>query len=192
MNVSYRESSIIKRFSSFINITLHSKVCRDCNSKSTDRSARFCRICASDDLTREIHKKNKGESSMIYPSIELNAAHRATICPVCSNENPSGNYCQICASYLVNKCTGMSDNEILHDKSNDDLPLWHKYISECGALLEGDARYCSECNSTSTFYALGYLPHWQEEINTVNESYQLQAVPDKGAPIDISDEDLPF
>jgi Zn-dependent peptidase ImmA (M78 family)/RNA polymerase subunit RPABC4/transcription elongation factor Spt4 len=181
MNLIDSDSSIIKRFSSFINQFSGSKICLKCSTEVTKQDSNFCRICSNEELNRTMIKKEK--TPMIYNSIQLDALHRAVVCPTCANQKPTGDHCQICGSYLVNKCTGMTVDETL----TVDYSFWYDYSSRCNKLLGGDARYCSDCGSASTYLALGFLEHWRNMPNEENGQISLQAVPD-----DISDEDLPL
>jgi hypothetical protein len=78
---------------------------------------------------------------MRYAKITFNDKGKASVCPICNNENTDieGDYCQICGAFLRNECT------------NDN----------CKCELPGDSRYCSLCGSESTFYKDGLLKDWR-------------------------------
>lgn len=121
---------------------------------------------------------------MIYPSIQLDENHRAVECPKCKNENIIGDYCQICGSYLVNKCTGFTN-----EPGNRYEGSWHELNSGCGKLLSGESRFCIECGSTSTFYESGLLSDWETEQKILAEE-EIAASSDTTS--DIDEDDLPF
>ncbi len=111
------------------------KKCTICNSYfPNDIGYEHCPICGNWGLMVTF---NLGEHKMTYNKIELNEYHKAIECPVCGNaERTAGDYCHICGKYIVNKC---------NDEHN------------CGRLLPGDARYCYDCGTESTFLLLEYL-----------------------------------
>lgn len=121
------------------------------NIKSTDN---YCKYCG--------HKKlieKRGVSKVIYNEIEVDKNSKAIKCPICGNENvlEDGEYCQICGTLIINRCTN-TDNYLDHQDN-------------CGKLLTGDARYCNYCGSKSTFLENGILQVWpNKDENGFNES----------------------
>lgn len=162
----------LSRFRSFINQVSNSLWCRNCNYTFSIANANYCPICGNSRLEKN-YSYLKGGTTMIYYGIELDENHRAKKCPVCENEIIVGDYCQICGTYLVNRCTGFRDEPF-----NRYQGPWHiDFEDSCGQYLSGEARFCHVCGSTSTFYESGLLKGWKEEIES---------------NIDISEEDLPF
>ena len=88
-------------------------------------------------------------------------------CPVCHNEdtNIDGNYCQICGSYIINKCPNQNCD-------NYDV-------------LPSNARYCPICGESSTFYNANILKVWDYK-EYKNNSDGFMNIPDG------IDEELPF
>lgn len=131
------------------------RICHMCGNKPNADDS-FCSICGNNIFVL-------GDDEMIYKSIDLNELHKAAICPVCGNEetNITGDYCQICGSYIRNKCTN------------------------CNLDLEGNARYCTNCGSQSTFYTKNLLTDWQTEYNDSNE-------PNYDVNFTLADEEMPF
>ncbi|KIV57537.1 hypothetical protein TS65_09985 [Aneurinibacillus migulanus] len=141
-------------FKDFILEHRYGMKCLECNYYFVLKTVKFCPVCGTEDLTKE-----KGSNTMIYSQVELNELHTAIQCPRCGNENILGDYCQICGSYLVNMCTGFSEEGVGEPYQGH----WHELDNGCGELLSGDARFCTKCGSTSTFYELGILKNWKDE-----------------------------
>ncbi|QQE76529.1 ImmA/IrrE family metallo-endopeptidase [Brevibacillus composti] len=189
---------IVTAFSNYIYREKNKKNCLKCNGTFVSKDAIYCPICGDDQIIKGI-----GEI-MKYSGIEIDEIHRAIECPKCQNENVIGDYCQICGSYLVNKCTGFSDN----GRFNRYQGPWHiDFEDSCGKYLDGDARFCTQCGSTSTFYEAGLLKSWEtlkieqvhcemaDEAAAAGAEFDPFADPFDGSnkkPLNISDEDLPF
>lgn len=158
--ISKTDLIILNQFKQFFN----RHTCTLCNYTSYIKNIQFCPICGECTF-------NKEESTMLYKSIDLNELNKAKICPICENEytNIEGEFCQICGTNIVNKCT------------NDF----------CEELLTGEARYCSLCGSESTFYKNDLLSSWQG-INP-KEIYKLDSSDSLSSPVPvIEDNGLPF
>lgn len=98
---------------------------------------------------------------MMYSGIKLNENFRPYGCPTCKTENfMQGNYCHICGLYMYNKCTGLypGESDYYEQKIN-----WHSHTKGCNIALPGDARFCTQCGSTSTFSEDNLLPDWNTE-----------------------------
>lgn len=163
----------IKLFKNFIRKKLHSYICNDCSHTFIKEEPNFCTFCGGTNF-------EKGDyEPMLYRSIELTESHHAKVCPTCSNENITGDYCQICGIYLLNRCTGYEPGQTEYNYSNSRI-FWHSDNNGCGELLSGDARFCSHCGSTSTFYEEGILAAYDVD------STKTQTV------LIGDDEDLPF
>lgn len=121
------------------------RVCRKCLSHVPLRFTKFCEVCGS--ALSSAYKK-KGDM-MHYLGIELDGNSRAIECPICQNEDISGDgdYCIICGNSLLNRCSENFSNPINSPCDNS-------------APLPGNARYCPYCGSKSTFLASGVLPEW--------------------------------
>ena len=181
MGIVYtNRSKVADVFSDFIFKTKNTHYCISCQKSFVYESPNFCPLCGLNNLIRTLG----GEMNMIYPSIQLDENHRAVECPKCKNENIIGDYCQICGSYLVNKCTGFTD-----EPGNRYEGSWHELNSGCGKLLSGESRFCIECGSTSTFYESGLLSDWETEQKILAEE-EIAASSDTTS--DIDEDDLPF
>jgi IrrE N-terminal-like domain len=176
-------------FTNFITRYKYGKTCTQCLHFFIEKDAYFCPICGNSNLL-------KGEGgNMIYSTIELNEKNMPHQCPRCKNEIIIGDYCQVCGVYLVNKCTGLSEGE------SDLYPFritWHTHEKGCGIPLDGQARFCHICGSTSTYYEVGLLNYWKDEKNMIEQQeYLFEDLNEKqlvtaGGVVEISDEDLPF
>jgi Zn-dependent peptidase ImmA (M78 family)/rRNA maturation endonuclease Nob1 len=151
--------NIANLFMTFIDKVRFGVTCVVCNCFFSYKGANYCPNCGSN----ELHTLFKGdEIKMKYRVIELDEFNRAAECPRCKNEIIQGDYCQICGSYLLNKCTGLSKGEsyeIQYDIT------WHDFDRGCGEYLEGDARFCIKCGSTSTYNESGLLESWEDELH---------------------------
>lgn len=180
--------------------------CGECGNSIT-KKVDYCPICGSnkiltvwdpcpnnDDIwelgTIEDIINFEGSKKMFYRGVEVDENSKVLKCPVCGNEEvEEGDYCKICKTYLVNKCT------------NDVYPGRSAYDGEiCAELLDGNARYCPYCGSESTFFRDKLLKAWQECTDN-DESVEdvLQPVDDDiFQPVDdnifqpIEDIDIPF
>lgn len=143
--------------------------CRDCKSFeiNIDSKLIFCGICGSGNLEVvnrnnyfQFHETDEQEvkffprgddNEMNYRVLELDSEGRlAQPCPKCGNEHPTGNFCSVCGSGIINKCTG-------HREENDgNLTIFEP----CELPLKGYERYCPDCGSNSTFLDNGFLPAW--------------------------------
>lgn len=101
----------------------------------------YCPICGN-------NKFEPGDENMIYHKLETHDNGKLKICPICNNEETEceGEYCQICGTPLVNKCS-TNDNE---------LP----FNDNCVQILPSNARYCPLCRSKSKFLKIGILKEW--------------------------------
>lgn len=140
--VNKYDKIILHCFKNFIN----KRVCCTCNNMIFNRNANFCPICGD-------NKLYWGNDNMIYSSIDVNNISKAIICPICGNEKTEieGEYCQICGTNIVNKCT----NE------------------ECNELLDGDSRFCPKCGSTSVFLKENILTTWDGKKFEVEDDFDM-------------------
>ncbi|MBD7912335.1 MULTISPECIES: hypothetical protein [Clostridium] len=90
---------------------------------------------------------------MKYDRIIINDIGKASVCPICNNEDTDikGDYCQICGAFLRNKCTNL----------------------DCDIELSGDSRYCSICGAESTFHKGGLLKDWTDSKDKFTTSTPL-------------------
>ena len=109
---------------------------------------------------------------MRYPAIKLNENGKALVCPHCENEELTpGDFCIICGSDIINRCA------ISPDRNVPSVSL-----KSCGAVLQGNARYCSHCGNESAFYQKGWLPDWRSE--NVRKAIRNAST---GAVVDLAD-----
>jgi YgiT-type zinc finger domain-containing protein len=159
------KSRTTKIFEKFINNQKYSNFCNNCNHSFSSLNAKFCPICGSNNLIKgDVKEKVKYKSDYT-----LDENSRAITCPVCHNEEiTDGEYCKICGTYLINKCTNVIED------------AWGNQIDGCGKLAESNARYCIYCGSETTFYKNNLLCDYknydidQENLNllwndTINE-----------------------
>jgi Zn-dependent peptidase ImmA (M78 family) len=175
---------IFELLQNFIKKVTLGVTCSNCRCFFCIEDANYCPVCGGNDL----HIFFKGDDfDMKYPVIEMDYMDRSVECPNCKNEEIIDDYCHICGSYLVNKCTGLYPGE----SEEYSRIQWHDFTRGCGNILVGNARFCSKCGSASTFYETGILKHWNQPSQELNEN-RLQLVSSNGKNIDISDDDLPF
>lgn len=138
MGISYNcETKTTKLFNNFITNHKFLNSCLNCNYSFNSLNAKFCPICGSNNLIKgDLKEKMKYKCDY-----NLDANGRITKCPICHNEEIiDGEYCKICGTYLINKCTNFIEDE------------WGYQINGCGKLAESNARYCIYCGNETTFY----------------------------------------
>lgn len=147
----------------------YKKKCITCGYSTIAKSINFCPICGKKTL-------KWGEGKMKYTKIETYDNEKVKKCPVCDNEETDieGDFCQICATLLVNKC----------DDRNCDI---HDEWQPCGQILPSNARFCPKCGTPSTFLRDKILKSWnfKEESAPVGDIFM-------NIPDGVEDEGLPF
>lgn len=148
MGISYDcESKTTKLFKKFIDNHKYLNSCTNCSYSFTSLNASFCPICGCNTLIKG-GLKNKMKYNCSY---NLDSNSRITECPICHNEEiTDGEYCKICGTYLINKCTNYIEDE------------WGNQIEGCGKLAEANARYCIYCGGETTFYRNNLLCNFNE------------------------------
>jgi Predicted Zn peptidase len=145
--------------------------CSNCKSLelNINEELKYCSICGSSDLKKvrsnryfQFHETDEQEvkffprgdnNEMNYRILKLDSEGRlAQPCPKCENEHPIGNFCSVCGSEIINKCTGQRERESGFVTTSDP----------CTTPLKGHERYCPECGSHSTFLNNGLLPAWDD------------------------------
>ncbi|WP_285122098.1 ImmA/IrrE family metallo-endopeptidase [Lactococcus petauri] len=143
--------------------------CNHCRSLeiNIENKLNYCPICGSENLKIipksryfQFHETEEqlikfyayGENNeMNYKILKLDSEGRlAEPCPKCGNEAPDKNYCSVCGSEIINKCTG----------EYEELSGFITMKKPCFTPLRGHDRYCPECGSQSTFLKNGLLPSW--------------------------------
>ncbi|TXK25997.1 ImmA/IrrE family metallo-endopeptidase [Bacillus amyloliquefaciens] len=164
--ISYsRNHPSLQLFKNYIWHKKNTYWCSNCSYTFIKENPNFCYICGNSNITQ-------GEGyTMIYSRIELTESHRAMKCPKCLNELAKGNYCHICGVYLINRCTGFEPGEVEYNY-NSSRVYWHLHENGCGELLDGDARFCPQCGSTSTFFEDGILKNWDIEKKEQEEALE--------------------
>lgn len=134
MDYKYIDNKTEIKLLEFWRNSIYKKRCFTCDYGFNSKDSLYCPICGNKNLVL-------GDGYMKYTFIDLNEKNKAKICPICENENTNieGDYCQVCGSYIKNKC------------------------NSCNSDLIGDSRFCSKCGSVSTFFENSYLPPWSEE-----------------------------
>lgn len=172
---------------------LYKKYCLNCGYGVISKEYTYCPICGQE--------LQWGDGSMKYnDGYKLDENGRAVICPVCGNkeigEDPDEQYCIICGTYLVNKCT--------HDYDEINNFTGEIIKPACGKIAPGNARFCPYCGSPTTFNKNNLLKPWQiakEEIEekeikekgiiNINE-YQDKSESDDFEGFTPLDSELPF
>ncbi|MCI8486349.1 MAG: ImmA/IrrE family metallo-endopeptidase [Clostridia bacterium] len=158
MGISYfSESKTTEIFKDFINSYKNLKSCIKCNYNLVDTNANYCPICGSN-----IFVKGETKNNMKYIcNYNIDENSRLTQCPICNNEEIiDGEYCKICGTYLVNKCTNYIEDE------------WGNQLSGCGRLVDANARYCIHCGCETTFYKNKLLCDYKDYKEPTSEIYQ--------------------
>ncbi|HJV46598.1 MAG TPA: ImmA/IrrE family metallo-endopeptidase [Bacillota bacterium] len=185
--IRYSQNWVTDLFSKYIYDYKFRFWCFQCNHSYSHKHAKYCPICGGHTLVKELGDK------MLYSGYKLDENFRAIQCPRCDNEKIIGDHCHICGTYLINKCTGFRPEQMYQEYFGP----WHiKFEHSCGEILDGDARYCLKCGSTSTFLEAGLLIHWQNEkseIKTAIEEFAQNKPKGRNSfALEITDDDLPF
>lgn len=111
--------------------------CKICGAGIIQRYGKYCPICGN----KNTLQWGDGDK-MKYPLIETHQNGKVKECPICKNEetNIEGDFCQICGSYIINRC------------QNEDCPN--------AEVLPSNARFCPICGYSSTFFNSGFLKPW--------------------------------
>lgn len=151
---------------------IYKRKCKNCGAGLIQRYGKHCPICG---------EKNTLEwgdgDNMKYPLLDTYENGKLKECPICHNEETSieGEFCQICGTYLVNKC--------IYDGCSNTYSL------------PSNARYCPMCGYASSFLNNSFLKAWDYKEYT-NNSDGFMTIPDKQPeklPWDDGiDEELPF
>lgn len=141
---------------------IYKRKCKNCGAGLIQRYGKYCPICGN----KNTLEWGDGDN-MKYPLLDTYENGKLKECPVCHNEdtNIDGNYCQICGSYIINKCP-------IQNCDNYDV-------------LPSNARYCPICGESSTFYNANILKVWDYK-EYKNNSDGFMNIPDG------IDEELPF
>lgn len=123
------DDPILELFSDFINIVKSNKCCNKCNHIFSASEPYFCPNCGSDNLVINI---NHGKSNKtIYNTLATDiTSNQVKHCPNCKQReiDKDANYCKICSTFLINKCTGI-------DSTTKDLfkqsIKWHEVELGC-------------------------------------------------------------
>ena len=120
--------------------------CFTCDSAEIDASD-YCKICGNE--TSIFERKN---DRIFYPGIAVNQNKRVVKCPECENITFSkeAQFCKICGTRTYNVCEGIY-------KTNTPRAVSDCYLNP----TDGNARYCSDCSSKTTFYVKGFLSDWE-------------------------------
>lgn len=148
MGISYFcESRTTDLFKKFINNCKYLNFCTTCKYVFTSQNAKFCPICGHSNLI-----KGDSKNKMNYVcNFNVDTDSRLLKCPICNNEEiVDGEFCKICGTYLINKCTNFDEDE------------WGNQISGCGKLADANSRYCIYCGSKTTFFKNGLLCDYKD------------------------------
>lgn len=164
--------------------------CSNCRGLTGGDSPKvFCAYCGAElkaisyefDFFK-IHESFGGQI-MKYSEIKVDSSGHADTCPECGfGVSTDDLYCPICGVFLINQCTGIFNANDPFDMSQGHISFELESNSGCGKKLPGYARYCNHCGASSSFALQHLLKSWFEEKK---QNYQT-------APLDISDDDLPF
>lgn len=177
-SIDYYDHLLLEHFSNFI----YQKKCIHCSYGFVHKCAKYCPICGE--------KLQWGEGRMKYnDGYELDENGRAFKCPTCENEqigeNEEEEYCIICGTYLVNRCTHTEDE---YDDFNGEL-----IKPACGMIVPGNARYCPYCGSETTFFRDKLLLPWEEaQKQILEEKERNEKEINEEVAASIYEEELPF
>ena len=170
------QQRMINIFYKFYNKT----TCRKCDAQFSLRYRNFCPICGNKNTLKW------GNGIMDYKEYKTTADGFVETCIRCGNKKIIGNFCQICGVPTRNYCTDyfFGDGDYQTCTHSEPLP--------------GNARYCPDCGSESTFFRRKILSAWNIEYDDFLRQEEFESnIPDSSnnnfstIPDDI-DEELPF
>lgn len=169
LGMSQRFMLIYRRF-------MNKRKCIVCNNQYFNNYT-YCPICGS------INSLEWGDGKMKYKTYDTDSDMRLLECIQCENEDiPSdGDFCHICGSPIVNRCTNLPQSLNFDDNN-----------SYCGVVLPSNARYCPRCGSPSAFYEAGLLVDWKKELESATTHLIDDEKSEENTPFDDTDEELPF
>lgn len=184
--INSRELLMLLQFHDFI----YKKYCSNCGYGVISKEYTYCPICGQ--------KLQWGDGNMKYnDGYELDENGRALICPRCGNEqigdSPEEQFCMICGTYLVNKCTNFEGKYV---RGQEIEP-------PCGNIVPGNARFCPSCGAETTFFTDGLLQPWEEAKKKIEQEtkgkgiininkYQDESESDDFEGFTPLDDELPF
>lgn len=137
----------------------------------------YCTICGSNELEIvthdnyfQFHETNEqlvefyiqgDNENMKYKALALDDEGRlAEECPNCKNEELKGNHCSICGKYIINRCTGI----------HEENPSWPQ--KQCEGTLSGADRYCYDCGAKSSFLEMAFSLPGMKSQRTYRINYE--------------------
>jgi Zn-dependent peptidase ImmA (M78 family) len=154
-NASLSYGKIEERFYRFIYKMTHTYRCNDCGIKFLSDNPHNCKLCRSKNISKSLYFTGV-DNQMIYKGFTLDKNGRAIICPKCENEElyEDADNCKICNAPIINKCAETQID-------------YNEFSPSCGAILDGNARYC-KCGNVSTFFQQELLKDWETERKAIN------------------------
>lgn len=167
--------------------------CPQCKhiDKTLELQILHCPVCRYGQL-EVISEKNyflfhewREREMVSYSSLEVdNEGRLKQKCPICSNDHVSDNYCSVCATPIINKCSGFNWEESSSYGEYDWVP---NDAEPCEGGLHGADRYCPKCGCASTFLKNKLLDEWNSPTEMFQKSIDSDPFPKKFVA-----DDLPF
>lgn len=161
--------------------------CYDCHALNSTRrqdDVNYCSVCGSKNVhityyTFEFHE-TEAQEVIEYPKYKVSGTPSKLVneCIRCHNkiDDNTGDFCEVCGTYLINRCSGVSHSSINwstdsgypeiemynpFDDGFDTVEVSSKYVGSnnlvgCDYPQSGKARFCGACGSV-TSYALQHL-----------------------------------
>ncbi len=178
------ELGLMGRMRNIFNNFYNKTECTNCHAAFPKRYRTYCPICGCTNTLKW------GDGRMEYTEYKTNNEGFLEKCIRCDNQKLIGNFCHICGAPVKNFCSNYYDAEDDYHTCRHSEPLL------------GNARFCPDCGSKSTFYQNGILVDWniehdkymqKEEFESrtpvkdvKNSSNGFMSIPDE------IDEELPF
>ncbi|MBY4581300.1 ImmA/IrrE family metallo-endopeptidase [Pediococcus pentosaceus] len=156
---------------------IHCKNCNGISAFNYNESLMYCDYCGSNNIhVHDIININFNfyervvPHTMIYPGIDVDSQGKALQCPICENEDiTDGGYCQICGSFIINKCSGYNEGDFINMNEESNFTDGTR---GCGTALSGKSRYCPICGCQSTFFFQELLINWENAKSEIeSESF---------------------
>lgn len=178
--------------------------CSHCHALNSgyDSTIKYCSVCGNKTIkiTKHNFKFHETEEQDVFEykkfEVEGTPSKLQNECMNCGNKiEKSQDFCDVCGKYLINRCSGISIDDIYFDNKRhkwmmyDESPfgdgesrtITNKDFSEgftggCDHSQSGKARFCAKCGSVTTFMLSQYFKEWNEEQKLANNQ-QEDALP---------------
>lgn len=167
--------------------------CYDCHAlnSGSKKNIKYCSVCNGTKILVTKHNfkfhENEEQNVIEYKkyNVQGNPSKLQDECAVCRNIiHNNENFCDVCGTYLINRCSGISADNIYFDnksqkwkviESGQDYQIEsNEYLSGlnngCDYPQSGKSRFCAKCGSVTTFMVQNLFEEWKVELKSLTSS----------------------